>query len=131
MTRSEWAARVFTIGIGLVAGAGVGFVLTFTHRQYVVSIAGVPIPFGLIGALAIVAALLIGMRLAFGERTPTIAAAAGVIVASALLMIPTRSGSMLALEDPPSYVWALGPTVLAIVIIGWPSRRRVRRVRRA
>lgn len=128
MTGSEWAARVFTIGIGLVTGAGVGFVLTFTHRQYVIPIAGVPIPFGLVGGLAIVAALLLGMRLAFGERIAPIAAAAGLIAASALLMIPTRSGSMLTLEDPLSYVWALGPTLLAIVIIGWPSpRRRVAR----
>jgi len=128
MTGSEWAARVFTIGIGLVTGAGVGFVLTFTHRQYVVPIAGLPVPFGLIGGLAIVAALLLGMRLAFGERIAPMAAAAGVIGASALLMIPTRSGSMLTLEDPLSYVWALAPTVLAIVVIGWPSpRRRVRR----
>ena len=121
------AGRVFTLVLALVAGAGVGFVLTFTHRQYVVDIAGVPIPLGLIAGLAIVAALLLGMRLAFDDRLAPLAGAAGVIGAVAVLGIPTASGSTVYFGDVTDYVWIFGPTVIAILVIGWPSpRRRVR-----
>jgi len=124
MTGSLLAARIFTIVLAAVTGAGVGFVLTFTHRQYVVELAGVPIPLGLIGGLAVVAALLAGMRLAFGERIAPLAAALGVIVASAILAVPGASGSILVFDDPLGYAWAVGPTVVAFVVLGWPERRR-------
>jgi hypothetical protein len=118
------AARILTIGLAFVTGLGTGFVLTFTHRQYVVDLAGVAVPLGLIGGIAIVAALLAGMRLAFGERAAPIAAAAGVIVGSAVLVLPGSSGSLFMPDDPIGYVWAVAPSLLAIVIVGWPSRRR-------
>jgi hypothetical protein len=115
------AARVFTLVLAFATGAGMGFVLTFTHRQYIVDLAGVPVPLGLIGGLAIVAALLAGMRLAFAERVAPIAAAAGVILGSAILVLPGNSGSLFVPDDPVGYVWAVGPTALALVIVGWPQ----------
>lgn len=115
------AARVLTLALAFVTGAATGFVLTFAHRQYVVDVAGLAVPLGLIAALAIVAALLAGMRLAFGERAAPIAAAAGVILGAAVLVLPGNSGSLFMPDDPVGYVWAVGPTVLAIVIIGWPQ----------
>lgn len=120
------AARAFSIVLAFATGVGTGFVLTFMHRQYVVELGVVPVPFGLIGGLAVVAALIAGMRLAFGERTAPIAAAAGVILGAAVLTIPGNSGSLFAPDDPLGYVWAVGPTVLAIVIIAWPSPLRQR-----
>jgi len=116
--------RVLTLVLSFATGAGVGFVLTFTHRQYIVELGDLPVPLGLIGGLAIVAALLAGMRLAFGDRLAALAAAAGVVLASVVLILPTRAGSALVLEDPISYTWAIGPTVIAAVIVGWPARRR-------
>jgi len=116
--------RVLALILSLVTGAGIGFVLTFTHRQYVVELGDLRVPLGLIGGLAIVAALLGGMRLAFGDRLAALFAAAGVVLASVALIVPTRGGSALVLEDPISYSWAIGPTVIAAVIIGWPARRR-------
>jgi hypothetical protein len=118
--------RVLTLVLSFVTGAGIGFVLTFTHRQYVLELGELSLPLGLIGGLAIVAALLGGMRLAFGDRLAALVAAAGVVLASVALIVPTRSGSALVLEDPISYTWAIGPTVIAAVIIGWPARRRPR-----
>lgn len=123
------AARVFTLVLAFVTGAGMGFVLTFTHRQYVVDLAGVSVPLGLIGGLAIVAALLAGMRLAFAERIAPIAAAAGVILGSAILVLPGNSGSLFVPDDPVGYAWAVGPTALALVIIGWPQPRAKREPR--
>jgi hypothetical protein len=127
VTRSKTLGRVVTIVLSGVVGAAVGFVLTFTHRQYVLPVAGVPIPWGLVGGLAIVAALLAGMRLAFGDRFAPLAGAAGVVLASALLAVPAGSGSVLLLDDPLGYAWAVGPTVVSLVVIAWPDRRRVSR----
>ena len=118
------AARVFSLILAFATGAGTGFVLTFTHRQYIVDVAGAAVPLGLIGGLAIVAALLTGMRLAFAERIAPIAAAAGVILGSAVLVLPGNSGSLFVPDDPVGYVWAVGPTALALLIIGWPNARR-------
>ena len=115
------ATRVLTLVLAFVTGAATGFVLTFVHRHYVVDLAGLAVPLGLIGALAIVAALLTGMRLAFGERAAPIAAAAGVILGAAVLVLPGNSGSLFMPQDPVGYIWAVGPAVLAIVIIGWPK----------
>jgi len=121
------ASRVFTLILAFATGAGTGFVLTFTHRHYVVELGDVAVPLGLVGSLAIVAALLAGMRLAFAERGAPIAAAAGVILGTAVLTLPGASGSLFAPDDPAGYVWAVGPTVIAIVVVGWPTtRRRVR-----
>jgi hypothetical protein len=119
-------ARVLSLVLSFVTGAGVGFVLTFTHRQYLVEFGDVPVPLGLIGALAIVAGLLAGMRLAFGDRLAPLAAAVGLVVASLVLVLPSRAGSVLVLEDPIGYAWALGPAVIALVVIGWPAPRRPR-----
>lgn len=121
------AARVFTLVLAFLTGAGIGFVLTFTHRHYIVALGELSVPFGLIGGLAVVAALLAGMRLAFEERLAPIAAASGVILGAAVLVLPGNSGSLFMPDDPIGYVWAVGPTVLAVVIIGWPSARRATR----
>ncbi|WP_395640740.1 hypothetical protein [Pseudolysinimonas sp.] len=116
-------ARGFTLVLAFATGAAMGFVLTFTHRQYLVEVGGATIPLGLIGGLAIVAALIAGMRLAFAERLSPILAAAGVLVGAGILVLPGTNGSLYLETDPLGYVWVLAPTLLAIVIIGWPDRR--------
>jgi hypothetical protein len=116
------ATRVLTAVLALATGVGTGFVLTFTHREYVVGVAGLDLPLGLVGGLAIVAALLAGMRLAFSERTAPLAAAAGVILGSVALVLPGSSGSLFV-PDPVGYLWAVGPAVIAAVVVGWPAPR--------
>jgi hypothetical protein len=114
-------ARGFTLVLAFATGAAMGFVLTFTHRQYLLELGPVTVPLGLIGGLAVVAALLAGMRLAFGERLSPAVAAAGVVLGAAVLVLPGNSGSLYLESDPLGYVWVLGPTVLGIVIVGWPG----------
>jgi len=127
VTPSLLAARVFTIILAVVTGAGVGFVLTFTHRQYVVPVAGIPVPLGLLGGLAIVAALLVGMRLAFGDKVAPLAAGLGVMAAIGILGIPLPSGSTLYANDLIDYVWIFGPAVISAVVVFWPERRATSR----
>jgi hypothetical protein len=117
-------ARGFTLVLAFATGAAMGFVLTFTHRQYVVTWGAVALPFGLIGGIAVVAALILGLRLAFGERVAPMAAAAGVLVGAGVLVLPGNSGSLYLGDDPLGYVWVLAPTVIAIAIVGWPFALR-------
>lgn len=116
-------ARALTLVLAFVAGAGIGFVLTFTHRQYIVAVGDVDLPFGLTGGLLIVAGMLAGIRLAFGDRLATLIAAVGLVLATMALLVPARGGSPLTLEDPISFAWAIGPTVIAAVVVAWPGRR--------
>ena len=97
----------------LVIGVAVGFITTFTHR-------GLP-PLGLIAGLAIVVALVLGFRLVFASRIIGAAAAVGAVGATALLMLPGAGGTVLVLDDPIGYIWAIGPTVLATVALLWPN----------
>ncbi len=97
----------------VVIGGAVGFITTFTHR-------GLP-PFGLIAGLAIVIALVAGFRLVFSSRIIGAAAALGAVGATGLLMLPGAGGTVLVLDDPIGYIWAIGPTVLAAVVLLWPN----------
>jgi N-acetyl-1-D-myo-inositol-2-amino-2-deoxy-alpha-D-glucopyranoside deacetylase len=96
-----------------VIGVAVGFITTFTHRGLA--------PWGLVAGLVIVAALVLGFRLVFSSRIIGAAAAIGVVGATALLMLPGAGGTVLVLDDPIGYAWAIGPTVLSTVALLWPT----------
>ncbi|MEO5535447.1 MAG: hypothetical protein ABIR17_09995 [Pseudolysinimonas sp.] len=119
------AARLIAAALALVTGAAAGFVLTFVHREYVVETSGVPIPLGLLGALAIVVALVAGFRFAFSDRLMAIGAALGIEVMIVLLAtLPVFGvGATLVANDPLGYAWAIGPAVLCTLVILWPARK--------
>ncbi len=96
-------------------GALVGVITTITHRQ-------LP-PWGLLAGLAIIAALLIGIRLASDTRLPAIAASLGVVGSLVVLLLQT-GGSVLVIDDALGWAWALGPAAIAAFVIAWPRRRR-------
>lgn len=118
------STRLLTGLLAFAAGAGIGLVLTFTHRQYVVEPFGLPVPLGLIGALAIVAGLLVGIRLGFGDRVAVLLAGAGVVAAATVLAFPVGAGSVLLLDDPIGFGWAIGPAVITLGAVLWPVPRR-------
>ena len=96
-----------------VIGVAVGFITTFTYR-------GLP-PWGLIAGLAIITALVAGFRLVFASRIIGAAAALGAIGATALLTLPGAGGTVFVLADPLDYAWALGPAILAVIVLLWPA----------
>lgn len=102
----------------VVIGVAVGFITTFTHRQFP--------PGGLIAGLAVVAALVAGFRLVFDSRAIAAAAGVGVVAATGLLTLPGAGGSLFVAEDPLGYAWAVGPTLLSAAVVAWP-RPRARR----
>lgn len=113
-------ADVLGVAFAGAIGLASGIVLTFTHRQFA--------PWGLVLGLVLVIALLAGFRLAFGGRMHAAAAAIGVVVAAAILALPGAGGSVLVVDDPLGYVWALGPAVVAAVVLAWPRARPPRPV---
>lgn len=98
-------------------GMAVGFVTTFTHRQYV--------PWGLVIGLVVIGALVAGFRLVFDSRVIAAAAAVGVVGATGLLVFPGAGGSVFVLDDVYGYIWAIAPTLLAVAIVAWPRRSRM------
>lgn len=108
------------IGVAFAGGIGfvVGVILTFTHR--------LSAPWGLALALVIVLALVAGFRLAMGGRMHASAAAIGLVLASALLALPTADGSVLVVDDGLGYGWAIAPALIAAIVIAWPKPRPAR-----
>jgi hypothetical protein len=108
-------ARIGLAVVAFAVGAMVGVVTTFTHRQ-------LP-PWGLLAGLLIVAALLVGIRLAFEGRMVAAAAGLGVIASIGLLSLRSSGGSVLVANDPIGLVWAIGPTLIAVTVVAWPVPR--------
>jgi hypothetical protein len=108
--------------IGLVYGA----VATIGHRQSF-ELGGVVVPWGLLAGLLGVAALLLGIRLVAGGRWAAAAAAVGVIAIVALLSLPGPGGSVLIASGLVGTVWSVGPALIAVLVVAWPSLPQRRR----
>jgi len=117
------AARVVTFvvaaGLGLFAGA----LLTAAH-QATATVAGVPVPWGLIAGIAIVALLLVGLRIVFESRLVALVGALGFIGAAALLALQGAGGSVIVPDNVAGYVWTFGPVLVATVVLAWPKLAR-------
>lgn len=106
-------SSVFAVLVGIV----VGVITTFTHSLLA--------PWGLVAGLAIVAALIGGFRLVFGSRVVGAAAALGIVGAAAALALPGAGGAVLTLDGISGWVWALGPVVIALIVLLLPRGSRV------
>lgn len=113
--RGRLAGLVVGSLLAAVLGVVVGVITTFTHRQWE--------GLGVVAGLAIVAALLAGLRLIFDSRTVAAAAAIGVLAALALLTMPGAGGSVLVVDEPVGWVWAYGAPLLAATVVVWPRKR--------
>jgi N-acetyl-1-D-myo-inositol-2-amino-2-deoxy-alpha-D-glucopyranoside deacetylase len=109
---------VLALAVGVVTGA----VLTVTH-QATARFGEVSVPWGIIAAVALCAALLAGLRLVFASRLVPGLAALGVLGSVALLSLPGVGGSILVPANPAGYVWTFAPTVIALVVLLWPGAR--------
>ena len=113
-------SRIGTLAIAFVVGLVYGTLGTVAHR-HAWQVGDVSVPWGLVLALAGVAALLVGIRLVAGGRAAAAAAAVGVVGAVALLSLPGPGGSVLVAGDAIGTIWAVGPALIAVLVVGWPS----------
>jgi hypothetical protein len=115
----DWG-RIGSLLLAALLGAVYGAVATVGHRQSF-TIGEVTIPWGLVAALVGVAALLLGIRLVAGGRWAACAAGVGVVGAVALLSLPGPGGSVLIPSGLVGTIWSVGPVLIAVLIVAWPS----------
>jgi N-acetyl-1-D-myo-inositol-2-amino-2-deoxy-alpha-D-glucopyranoside deacetylase len=112
-------ARIVTYLVAAALGLFAGALLTAAH-QASVEIVGIPVPWGLIAGLLVVAALLLGLRIVFESRTVALAAGIGFLAASALLALQSAGGSVLVPDNVAGYAWTFGPVLIGTVVLAWP-----------
>lgn len=117
------AMKIGSAVVALLLGAVIGVILTVTH-QATVTVGEVTIPWGIISAIAITIALLLGLRIVFETRIVPGLAAAGLLLAVALLSLQTSGGSILVPANLAGYTWTFAPTLIALVVLAWPRVRR-------
>ncbi len=108
--------RIATALLALLVGAAVGTVTTFAHAALA--------PLVLIAGLLIVAAYVLGVRLAFDERMPGLAAAIGVGAAVVLIGAAPVDAVMLDPRQPLDLVWLVAAPLVAAVALLWPVPQR-------
>ena len=113
-------ARIGTLAVAFLVGLVYGTITTVGHR-HAWQVGDVTIPWGLVLGLVGVAALLVGIRLVAGGRAAAIAAAARVVGAVALFSLPGPGGSVLVASGVAGTVWAVGPALIAVLVVAWPS----------
>ncbi|MRX45421.1 hypothetical protein [Agromyces kandeliae] len=118
--RRSLGSRIGTLAIAFAVGVVYGTVATIGHR-HAWEIGGVSIPWGLVAGLVGVAALLVGTRLVAGGRAAATAAAAGVVGIVAVLSLPGPGGSVLVADGVVGAIWAIGPAIISVLVVAWPS----------
>lgn len=121
--RASILSRVVSSVLAVVLGVCAGALLTVIH-QASVSIGDVPVPWGLIAALVISAALLAGLRLVYETRIMPGIATAGFLGAQALLAFGTPGGSVIVPDNAVGVVWTIGSVLIAAVVLAWPRIAR-------
>ncbi|HEU4807391.1 MAG TPA: PIG-L family deacetylase, partial [Homoserinimonas sp.] len=112
-------ARAVACAVALVLGLGVGLLGTVTHPS-TTTVAGVSIPAGLIAAMIVVVAMMVGLRLVFGSRAPATFAALGLVTVLLVFAQAGPGGSVLIPANLPGYVWTFGVPLIAALVIVWP-----------
>lgn len=130
-TSGQWssspiAARIIASLVALVIGAIAGAVLTVAHQAAVV-IGTVVVPWGIIAAVIVTAALLAGLRIVFETRVVAGLAALGLLGIAAFLALQSAGGSILVPANPVGYIWTFAPVIIAGVVLAWPRITRASR----
>ncbi|MBI5161361.1 MAG: hypothetical protein HY996_08110 [Micrococcales bacterium] len=123
-TRAGAGSTVVAVLLAVIVGLFVGGITSFTHRQWPLSLGSVRLPLGLLVGIAIVAAVVIGIRLAFRSRIVALGAAVGVLAAIAVLASRGPGGAVVILQDWVGWTWVIAPAAIAAVTVTRPRRRR-------
>ncbi|MGV8859169.1 PIG-L family deacetylase [Rhodoglobus sp.] len=115
--------RVMLAIVSTAVGALVGLVLTAVH-QSTITLAGVRVPWGIIAAIALTTALVLGLRLIYDTRVAPGFASLGVLLMSAILATAMPGGSMLIPGNLSGYVWTFAPVLIVLLVVGWPRVNR-------
>lgn len=115
--------RVVLALAATAVGALVGLVLTAVH-QSAITLFGARVPWGIIAALALTTALVLGLRLIYDTRVAPGFASLGVLLMSALLATAMPGGTILIPGNVSGYVWTFAPVLIVLLVVGWPRVNR-------
>ncbi len=110
-------SRVVACVLAVLMGAALGGIGTVNH-QWGYS-AGFPL--GVIAALALVAALVTGLRLVFATRIVAFFASVGILVSLVVLTVGGPGGSVLVPANGAGYGWSYGAAAIIALVLAWPS----------
>jgi N-acetyl-1-D-myo-inositol-2-amino-2-deoxy-alpha-D-glucopyranoside deacetylase len=116
---SSLPTRIATVAVAFVVGALAGTILTVAHQASVL-VGTIALPWGIIAAVIITAALLSGLRIVFETRMVAGFAVLGLLGAAALLALQSPGGSILVPANPAGYVWTFAPVIIAAIVLAWP-----------
>lgn len=103
----------------ILMGALLGSITTVAH-QNVLTIAGAEIPWGITLSLLVVTGFLVGLRILVQDRLIVLLAALGLVGMVFLLSQQSVGGSVLVPNNMLGTIWAIGPTLIATVVVAWP-----------
>jgi N-acetyl-1-D-myo-inositol-2-amino-2-deoxy-alpha-D-glucopyranoside deacetylase len=131
----SWSSRIAVSILGALVGGATGALIS-VYNQSPAKIFGTEIWLGAVVGILVVAALLIGLRLAFATRVVAFWAAIGMIVIVGLFTQMSAGGTLLiptfgpdGAIDGAGILWSLTPTVVAFIVLVWPRLHRRRPVR--
>ena len=117
--RAGLLSRVVSSVLAVVLGVFAGALLTVIHQASAL-IGEVPVPWGLIVALVLTAALLAGLRIVYETRIVPGVATAGFLGAQAVLAFASPGGSVIVPDNTAGVVWTIGSVLIAAVVLAWP-----------
>jgi N-acetyl-1-D-myo-inositol-2-amino-2-deoxy-alpha-D-glucopyranoside deacetylase len=113
------AARIIACTLAGLIGIALGGIGTVNH-QLVLAVGGVRLPSGVVVALVLVAALMVGLRLVFVSRIVALAAGLGILLAVAVLTVGGPGGSVLVPANLAGYAWSYGAAMIVALVLVWP-----------
>ena len=112
-------ARIIACAFAAVIGIVVGAILTVVHQSTTL-VGATVVPWGLIAALVVAAALLAGLRIVYETRVVAGFAAAGLLIAEGVLSLGTPSGTVLVANNLAGVAWTIGSVLIAALVLAWP-----------
>ena len=120
---SEPLERILFLVASLIGGAVVGLLGTVA-QQGVLYLGSFPLPWGLLLAIALVVAYVVGLRLYFESRWPSIVGLVGILVVTLVLLGETAGGSILIPANLWGTIWSGVPGIIGAIVVAWPRLKR-------
>lgn len=113
--------RTLILSLGAFAmGVLVGSITTVVH-QNTVDVGNLEIPWGLILSLIAVTGFFVGLRMVVQNRWVVFFAALGLVGTIYLYSLKSPGGSVLIPNNLWGTIWAVGPALIATIVLVWPK----------
>ena len=113
--------RTLILSLGAFAmGVLVGSITTVVH-QNTVDVGNLEIPWGLILSLIAVTGFFVGLRMVVQNRWVVFFAALGLVGTIYLYSLKSPGGSVFIPNNLWGTIWAVGPALIATIVLVWPK----------